>query len=259
MQRTALITGATSGIGLAYAKYFASLHYDLVITGTRNELNNVSQEIHREYAVTVFPIVKKIESLGDIEDLIKTISGKDIQVLVNNAGYGLKGLFFERPLNDYLEMINLHIILSLRLIKHIFPTMEKNNEGLIINVSSDAAYLPIPGNAVYSGTKAFIKQFTECLYLDIRKKDLKIKTIVVCPGLTRTNFHEKIHIPKEKQQNKGIIRWSTPENVVKKSMKDIEKGRAISITGGFSTSLQIFLYRILPKRVFYNIVLKMFD
>ena len=259
MTKTALITGATSGIGLAYAKYFASLHYNLIITGTRDELNTIAHNIQQKYSVDVLPIIKKIESMDDIDSVILAMTGREIHVLVNNAGYAINGLFFRRPFTEYQAMINLHIFASLRFIRHVFPMMEKNNDGLIINISSDSAYLPIPGNAIYSGTKAFLKQFTECLHLDIQKKNLKIKTLVVCPGLTKTNLHEKINIPKERQQNKGLIRWSTPEKVVTKSMKDLEKGKVISVTGGFSTYLQIFLYRVLPKKVFYNIVLKMFD
>jgi len=95
------------------------------------------------------------------------------------------------------------------------------NNGLVINVSSDGAILPIPGNSVYSGTKAFLLKYTECLYLDLLAKKSNVKTIAVCPGFTKTEFHGKMGIEKEREKNKSVVKWSTPEDVVKRSIKNV--------------------------------------
>jgi len=253
-----LITGATSGIGLAYAKYYASNNYDLILTGTKETLLIIAKEIENEFSVKVKIIIKTINNEKDVDEIIKLISNEEIEILVNNAGYGIKGLFFNNDIEDYIRMINLHLILTLKLTSHCINKMLIKNIGLVINVSSDGAILPIPGNSVYSGTKAFLLKYTECLYLDLLAKKSNVKTIVVCPGFTKTEFHGKMGIEKDRVKNKSVVKWSTPQDVVERSVKDINKNKIVSFAGGNNSKMQMLLYKILPKRIFYNIVVKKF-
>jgi len=136
--------------------------------------------------------------------------------------------------------------------------MVKKQSGLIINVASLGGFLPVPQNSIYAATKSFIIKFTESLYLDLTAKKSNVRIIAVCPGFTRTNFHEKLGIPKDKQVDIGIFKWATPDMVVAKTFKDLKKGKVISITGGFSSYFQMCLYSMLPKKMYYKLVLKIF-
>jgi short-subunit dehydrogenase len=207
MEKMALITGGTSGIGLAYARYFAARGYELILTGSRAELAGIARGLSAEFRVPVVPFILKIENEGDIDALLEFLGDSDIDVLVNNAGYGIRGAFFDGNVDDYLSMVNLHALLPMRLIARFLPAMLRKNEGIIVNLSSDSAYRSFPGNAVYAGTKAFVKQFGEVLFFDARRQGRAVKIISVCPGLTRTGFHGKLGMSAARQKNRGLLRW----------------------------------------------------
>ena len=164
-------------------------------------------------------------------------------------------LFYEADLDNWLQMNELHITCMIRLTYFLLPHMISCNEGIVINVASDAAYMIVQKNALYSGTKAYIRQFSQGLYLDLTDTNIYVQAL--CPGLTKTDLHEKMGMSKERQKNRGILRWEAPEQVVAQSVKAMRKNRAICISG-ISTKMLIILTSCIPKALYYRLVNSVF-
>lgn len=249
--RIALITGATSGIGEAFARRFAKDGYDLIITGRRKEkINILAEELREKFNISVEVFIVELSNIDNIEFLIEKIKNRNINVLVNNAGFATKGKFADTDLNGQEQMVNLHVICAIKLIHSILPNMIKRKNGTIINVSSQSAFLVIPKNATYSGTKAFLNVFSEAIYLENRDTGIKVQAL--CPGFVISDFHEKMGSLNANHQNKGIIRWMTPEKVVDISLRNLEKGKVICKPGVIE-NLGMTLLGFLPKRIYYKI------
>ena len=139
-------------------------------------------------------------------------------------------------------MERVHIGCTVRLTYAALEQMCARDSGAIINVASDAAYMIVPANAFYSGTKAFIKQFSEAL----------------CPGLTRTDFQLKMGMPKGKQRNRGVMRWQEPETVAARSLRCLERGRPVCHCGGAMGIAERLLCIFMPRRFYYPLALRLF-
>ena len=133
-----------------------------------------------------------------------------------------------------------------------------SGSGVIINVASDAAMVIVPGNAVYSGTKAYLKQFTEGLFLDLRCRGSHVTVQALCPGLTRTDFQLKMGMARERQRSRGMLRWQEPEAVVSRSLRWLARNRPVCLCGGAMGALEASLAACLPKRLYYRLILKLF-
>jgi short-subunit dehydrogenase len=254
--KIALITGATSGIGAAFAKKYASMGYDLMITGRRlDKITRLAEEIRETNGVNVEIITAELSDQKDVDAIIDEAKGKNIQVLINNAGFGMNTLFQKGDLNLYKTMIDVHILAPVRLIYAILPAMIQRASGTIINVSSESAFLLIPKNAVYSGTKSFLKNFTEALALDLKGTGIQVQAL--CPGLTRSDFHEKMGIRKAKQVNRGVIKWALPDKVVQESLNDLAKNRVVCIPGMYEKVL-IKIANVIPRSLYNKLVYKFF-
>ncbi|AET68268.1 short-chain dehydrogenase of unknown substrate specificity [Desulfosporosinus orientis DSM 765] len=248
--RTAVITGATSGIGAAYALWFAQDGYDLIITGRRRAvIEEFAQKLRKSYGIKVEVVIAELAKPDQVEKLIEKIRHRQVEVLVNNAGFGVNSFYQESDLEIMEQVVEVNVLTPMKLIHALLPGMIRRGRGIIINVSSESAYLSIPKNSVYSGVKAFLLSFTEGLHLDLRNTGVKVQ--VVCPGFTRTDFHEKMGMKKSKQRNKGLIHWMSPEKVVEISLKDLKKEKVICIPG-IHTKLLIFFGKILPKNYYYK-------
>ncbi len=255
--KTALITGATSGIGAAFARYFAKEKYDLIITGRRKDiLMNSADELTRLHHVPVQVVIGDLATDDGLRDLLSVIQNKPIDVLVNNAGYGLYQLFQDAPLEQVDSLIKLQVNTPVHLIHAILPGMIHRHSGTIINVSSESVYLSISKNSIYSGAKSFLKSFSECLHLDLINTGVRV--MAVCPGLTHSDFHEKMGMQKSQQKNNGFIKWMEADEVVEICMNDHKKEKVISIPG-FHTQLEVFLLNLLPKKLYYSFILKAFN
>lgn len=255
----ALITGATSGIGQAFAEAFAQRGYDLILTGRRQELlAKNAQFFEQHYHIFCECLYLELSSADAIETLVQKIQDRAIEVLVNNAGFGLKGIFPEQSPAAILEMLKVHVLCTTRLTQAVLPQMLSRNSGSIINVASDAAYVIVPGNAFYSATKAFIKQLTEGLYLDLCSIDSAIRVQVLCPGLTKTDFQLKMGMSKAKQVSHGIMHWEEPQQVVNRSLKSLESNQPVCICGGLMGKMENWLTRLLPKKLYYPLILRCF-
>lgn len=249
--KTAVITGATSGIGAAYALRFAREGYDLVITGRRRAvIEEFAQKLRQTQGRKVDVVLAELSQPDGVEKLIETIRHRRVEVLVNNAGFGINSFYQESDLKTMEQVVAVNVSTPMKLIHALLPGMVQRGRGIIINISSESAYLSIPKNSVYSGAKAFLLSFTEGLHLDLLNTGVKVQ--VVCPGLTRTDFHEKMGMKKGKQRNRGLIHWLSPEKVVEIAMKDLEKNRVISIPG-IHTKLTLKLAKMLPKNYYYKL------
>lgn len=248
--KTAVVTGATSGIGAAYAKRFASQGYDLIITGRRKEkIEALAENIRREHHVNVDVVLAELSEKEGIYKVIEEMQGKQIEVLVNNAGFGISSLFQDCDLGSAEQLANVNVIAPMELIHAVLPDMVERKSGTIINISSTSVYMVIARNAVYSGAKAFLKSFTEGLHLDLMGTGVKVQT--VCPSLTRSDFHEKMGIKRSNNQKKSFARWMTPEVVVDCSLRDLKKNKVICIPGR-QTKVITGMLGMLPKKTYYK-------
>ncbi len=250
--RIAVITGATSGIGAAYAGKFAEQGYDLIITGRRSEkIQEVTQDLREKYGVNIHIILAELSEKEGVKKVADFIRDKNIEVLINNAGFGVTGLYPEADLTSMEQLVKVNTLAPMQLIYEVLPGMIKRKKGSIINISSEGIYMIVPGNTIYSSAKAFLKIFTEGLYMDL--KGTGVKVLAVCPGLTHTDFHEKLGMEKSRQIDKGIIQWMSPEKVVEESLKDLEKGRVISIPG-FHTKILASIFSKMPRGLYYKVL-----
>mgnify|MGYP003309357770 CR=1 FL=1 len=185
MREVALVTGASSGIGLEITKILASQNYDLVICARREkELQDLAEEISRQHTVNCKVIVADLTTEEGVDLLIKD-SG-EIDILVNNAGFGILGDHLDMQLGRQLEMIELNIHALTRL-SHVFGNlMVKKGKGRIMNVASIASYISGPSFAVYCATKAYVLSYSRALHKELKNKGVTVTAL--CPGYTATKM-----------------------------------------------------------------------
>jgi short-subunit dehydrogenase len=251
----ALITGATSGIGAAYAEAYAARGLDLIITGRRQkEIAAVAERLRDERGVAVEVVTGDLADESHLASLARRIRAtKDLEVLVNNAGFGVDGEFVELDESVHAAMLAVHAAATMRLTYAALPGMIGRGRGTVINVSSIGGFIPFPGNAMYGGTKAFVRYFTESLHLELLGTGVKVQAL--CPGMTRTDFHTKMGLDREGfYQTGGLMKAMTPHEVVEVSLGHLEKDDPICVPG-MNNRITFLLCRILPRRVLYRIVM----
>ena len=190
--KTALITGTTSGIGKAFAEKFASMGNNIILVSRNEEkLKKQQNDLQSQYYVAVKYIVCELTQLNAVDLIFERLSNWQVSVdfLVNNAGFNECGLFTNTDMEQETKMIDLHIRFVTQITKRILPMMKKNNYGRIVNVGSTGSFIPSPSDAVYSATKAYIMSFSNALYGELKKTDIKIT--LLCPGQRKQNLRQK--------------------------------------------------------------------
>jgi len=231
----ALITGASSGIGAAFARQLAERGFDLCITGRRSEnLESIAAELREKHKVRVDVLVADLvtnDGIGKVETWIK--ANPSLTLLINNAGFGVRGLFANKLPEKYAEMITVHVTAAMRLTSAALPEMIKANRGAVINVSSVTAFMPLAGNAVYAGTKAFLNAFTQSLSFEL--KDTGVKMQLLAPGFTYSDFHKRPDYSKTNTYN--VIpkyMWMTADDVARISLRDLKRNKLVCIPGALN-------------------------
>ena len=256
-RKTACITGATSGIGAAFAERFAKQGYDLIITGRRKEkIESLSDTLSKENKINVEVIIAELsddKKLDLLTEKIKKI--KNLEILVNNAGFAKDIFFHEEDFSTHEVMLKVHNLALIKLCHAVLPNMVSKGKGIIINVSSLLAFTLSPTNAMYSASKSFVKLFTESIYLELQGTGVKVQAL--CPGMTRTDFHERMGFDKNTfYKDKGMLKAMTPEEVVGISLQYLEKDKVICVPGG-NNKLSRFLLKTLPQVMIYKMVSSM--
>lgn len=254
-RQMAVITGATSGIGREFARSFARLGYDLLITGRRRDvIAGVAAEIRKEYRVKVRVVIADLSVKEDVASLLQVIGmQQNITALVNNAGYGMKLSFSEDEIDHQLDMVSVHVDAPLMLIHKVLPRMIENRSGIIINVSSMASYFPTSGGAMYTGTKSFLRSFSESLHLDVGRYGIRVQCL--CPGFTVSDFHRNSNLMTDKIRN-GLLPWIEPSAVVQYSLKSLERGMVVCVPG-FRNRFLVWLASVMPRNLYYHLSLRL--
>ncbi|OFE12774.1 hypothetical protein PHACT_06170 [Pseudohongiella acticola] len=243
--RLAVITGATSGIGAAYADAFARQGYHLLLTGRREqELTRLAERLKKECDIEVTVQTGDLSYRNDLQALVDTISQlPNLDALVNNAGYAEDGRLGEIEWEKHRALLDVHVTATTQLSHAGIPHLLQS-KGILINVASVASWLPTTQSVLYGPTKAYVRSFTESVGLAYRQDGLK--ALALCPGFTITDFHSRMGIdPDTFYKDKGFTRAWTAQQVVSQSFKDLEKGRLVSVQG-WNYKLLVFLMRHLP-------------
>jgi len=252
MRKTALITGASSGIGWEYAKVFAEEGYDVIITARRIErLNDLKQKLEEKYDVQVHSIAADLTQVEVPEGIIKDIHAKNlvIDVLVNNAGFGDGGFFKDSDLQHMTDMVQVNITALMQLTHLILPSMIKRGHGRIINISSMAGFVPGPMNSVYYASKAFVLSFSEALANEL--KGTGVFVTCQCPGPVKSEFQSVAYDQeKEKTLSQNI---PTAGETARFGFNAMKRNKLIAITGWFNHLVPIMV-RILPRFMIRNMV-----
>lgn len=230
--KTALITGASSGIGLELARLFAKNHYNLVIVARRKEkLNEIQSELENDYGVSITTIPLDLienDAVSRLYELTKK-QNLSIDVLINNAGFGLQGAFKDTDLDAEKEMIHLNITVLTDLTKRFLKDMIPQKSGRILNVSSTAAFYPGPYMSVYYATKAYVQSFTLALAHEFRNTGITISAL--CPGPTATEFQKRAGVEDSMLFSNKMMPVSTAKEVAKAAYEGLMKGEKVIVPG----------------------------
>jgi short-subunit dehydrogenase len=227
-RRRALVTGASTGIGAAFAEQLAHEPYDLILVARgRERLEELAQRLRQECEIEVEPLAADLTDPAQLRVVEEVVAGDErLDLLVNNAGFGTFGRFAESDLDQEEREVRLNVVALVRLTRAALPAMIARRQGSIINVSSLAAFQPAPFNATYGATKAYVTSFTEALYEELRGTGVRVQAL--CPGFTRTEFQKRAGIDPS-----GIpsFAWMTPQAVVQASLAALRRGDVVVVPG----------------------------
>ncbi|MGH3241971.1 MAG: SDR family NAD(P)-dependent oxidoreductase [Spirillospora sp.] len=240
---TAFITGATAGIGAAFARRLASDGFDLVLLARDAErLERTAADLHDEYAVRAEALPADLsaeDGLAAAEERVRD----GVDLLINNAGFGHRGMFLDVPVVDELTMLKVHCEAVLRLTHAALPGMLDLGRGGVVNVASAAAFAT---RGTYGASKAWVVNFSQAVAADIRRRtDGQVRVMALCPGYVRTEFHDRAQMDMS-----GLpeFMWLDKDDVVAAGLRDLRRGVQVSIPGPQYKAL-IGATRLLPRGV----------
>ncbi|MGB3495096.1 MAG: SDR family oxidoreductase [Elainellaceae cyanobacterium] len=256
--QTALITGASSGIGLAFAEQLAQQHKDLVLTArSADKLDALAQRLTQDYGIKAWAFPCDLVEPDAATRIAEAIAGwgLTIDLLVNNAGFGEYGAFDTCARDRHLNMIQLNIAALVDLTYQFLPGMRARQSGAIVNVSSIAGFQPMPYLATYAATKAFVLSFSESLWAEAQAD--KVQVVALCPGPTETSFFKEAKFPTElgDRTPNGL---ASPEEVVRDALDAINSNTPTVVSGGLLNHIIVNLSRFLPRPTLVNTLEKQF-
>jgi short-subunit dehydrogenase len=244
--RTALITGASSGIGLELAREFAAHGHDLVLVArSASRLEDIAAELKRAHAVDARVLVKDLSLPTAAEDVHREVTGAGlvVEVLVNNAGFGVYGRFVETEWERELEMLRLNVVALTDLTKRFARDMIARRRGRVLNVASTAAFQPGPHMAVYYASKAYVLSFSEALADELRGTGVTVTTL--CPGPTRSGFQAVASMHRARMLRLSMM---DAASVARIGYRAVMAGRP-TVIAGWLNRLVAFSVRLAPRQL----------
>lgn len=250
---TALITGASGGIGYELAKIAASHKMNLILVArSKDKLEEIRKELKSAYGVEVVTFTYDLSIPDNLPKLVEEIDREKlpVDILINNAGFGYLGAFSETHIEKELSMVSLNVYALTYLTKIFYKRMLNSGKGKIMNLSSVAAFFPGPHMAVYYATKAYVESFTESLAAE--SKGTGVSLTALCPGPTLSDFFATASMNNNSRM-KRFLGLPTAEVVAQYGFKKMMKGKTIAIHG-FMNQLSIFTMRFTPRKVAASLV-----
>jgi short-subunit dehydrogenase len=224
---TCLITGATAGIGAAFARQLAAAGHDLVLVARdAPRLDEVAAGLVSAHGVRAVPLAADLATPAGCE-LVESRLRADtdpVDLLVNNAGMTLNRSFLATTVADEERLLHLNVHAVMRLTHAVLPGMVRRGRGSVVNVSSVSGFAAVMPGSTYPATKAWVTNFTESVALAVRPKGVRV--MALCPGYTRTEFHDRAGIRMSKTPK---LLWLDADNVVRAGLRDLARGRFISV------------------------------
>jgi hypothetical protein len=247
MRSLALITGASSGIGAAFARQLAGRGFDLILVARRRDrLVLLAEELERRHGVRAEALAADLTTDAGLGAVEKRIAGSDrLELLVNNAGFGSRGSFLDSDIAVQELMHRLHVTATLRLTHAALAGMVARRRGGIINVSSVAGFMAAPGSVSYCATKHWMNTFTEGLHMELGIAGSPVKVQALCPGFTYSEFHDRFDYDRASVPRSL---WLDAEDVVADSLRGLERGRLFVVTGWRYKAI-VALMGMLPRSV----------
>lgn len=239
----ALITGASSGIGRDMARELAKRGCDLILVARRvNRLEEIKNEIT---GVSVETIECDVSTEENCTKLYNSVKDKGMDMLVNNAGFGLAGEFLSTDLNKELNMIKTNVVAVHMLTKLFLKDFAEKDRGIILNVASSAAYMAGPYLSTYYATKNYVRRLTEAVYRELKEKNSNVSVSVLCPGPVNTEFNDVANV-------KFALKGLSSEYVARYAIEKALKGK-LYIIPGLQMKLGVFLLRFIPNKLMLKI------
>jgi hypothetical protein len=238
------VTGASAGIGRAFAERLARDQMDLCLVARRKDrLDALADELRVRRGVDVEVRACDLTDPAALAELCEAVARRPPDLLVNNAGFGTVGRFAELDAEREEREIRLNVLALVRLTRAALPAMVERGHGAVINVSSMASLSPAPYTATYAATKAFVTSFSEALYEELRGTGVKVQALL--PGFTRTEFQDVAGVDKHAVPG---FAWMPPEDVVEASLRALERGEAVCVPG-LANRVLAGVTRLVPSAV----------
>jgi uncharacterized protein len=254
--RWALVTGASAGLGAEFARALARHGMHLVLTARREDrLLALEDELRVKHRVQTHIVPLDLSEPGAAETLWTRAgeAGREIHLLVNNAGFGARGPFLDTPRERHVQMLHLNVTALLELTHLALSEMVARRDGGILNVSSVVAFQPLPTYATYAASKAYVQFLSEALWEESRHHGVRVSAL--CPGRTPTEFQQISGSTPVEKGGLGILR---PEEVVETGLRALEKGKAFVVPGA-SNKLKTQTARLLPRQLLQRVLGRAID
>ena len=241
MTSWALVTGATAGIGESFTRLLAKNNYNIVLVARDlPRLQERARDLESKFKVSTHVIQADLSTDAGCLTVEKYIANNQIDVLINNAGFGINKAFTMSALDAEQQLLDVLVRTPVRLMHVALPQMKKRNKGVVINVSSVASFI---AGGSYSASKSYLTVLSESLHTELAGTNVKISAL--CPGFTRTEFHQRGRMSMRGLPN---FMWLDSDTLVAKSWSDAIKGKAVSIPG-WQYKLLVFLIQRLPRPI----------
>ena len=251
MSSWAVVTGATAGIGESFSRLLASNKYNLVLVARDlPRLQERAQGLEAKFGIKTQIIQADLATDEGCLKVERFIVENQIDVLINNAGFGTSKAFTTSTLEIEQQLLDVLVRTPMRLMHVALPLMKQRNKGIIINVSSVAGYI---AGGSYSASKSYLTVLTESLHTELAATDVKVSAL--CPGFTRTEFHQR-----GKMSMKGVpnFLWLNSDRLVEQSWKDALKGKAVSVPG-WQYKLLMFIVNVVPRSLVRKVGMNLRD